>query len=316
MSVKESSNNKGVGTMVRDQRSTTALETVRLTKTYANQQALDGVSLRLEANRIHGLLGRNGAGKTTLMSIATAQLFATSGEVRIFGQAPYENRDALSRVCFIKESQRYPEVFTVSDMMAVASTLYPNWDASFADRLTDEFRLPRRKKIKGFSRGMLSSVGIIIGLASRAELTLFDEPYLGLDAVARGLFYDRLIEDYAENPRTIVLSTHLIDEVSRLLEEVHVIDRGRLLLHEDTELLRSRAYTVTGPAAKVDAFINGRRLLRREALGGSAHAALLASSPSEQAEARAAGLETAPLPLQQLIVYLTGHNETIREGLA
>lgn len=311
-----SSNNNGAGVMSQNQHATAAMETIRLTKTYADQQALDGVSMRLEANRIHGLLGRNGAGKTTLMSIATAQLFATSGEVRIFGQNPYENREALSCICFIKESQRYPEVFNVTDMLAVASTLYPNWNAAFADQLVEEFRLPRRKKIKGFSRGMLSSVGIIIGLASRAELTLFDEPYLGLDAVARGLFYDRLIEDYAENPRTIVLSTHLIDEVSRLLEEIHLIDGGRLLLHEDTDSLRQRAYTVTGPAAKVNVFIAGRRSLKCETLGGSAQAALLASSPSEQAEARAAGLDTAPLPLQQLIVNLTGQNESDREGLA
>ncbi|MGN7457786.1 ABC transporter ATP-binding protein [Paenibacillus pasadenensis] len=286
-----------------------ALEADRLTKSYGAQKALDGVSLKLEAGLIHGLLGRNGAGKTTLMSIATAQLFATSGEVRIFGQQPYENREALSKICFIKESQRYPDMFHVEDVLATARALYPNWDEALAGELVESFRLPRRKKIKGFSRGMLSSVGIVVGLSSRAELTLFDEPYLGLDAVARSLFYDRLIEDYAEHPRTVVLSTHLIDEVSRLLEAIHVIDGGRLLLSEDAESLRSRAYRVSGSAAKVDAVTAGRRVLRRETIGGSAVASVLAGEPGENGigRAREAGLEAEPLPLQQLIVDLTAH---------
>ena len=95
---------------------------------------------------------------------------------------------------------------------------------------------------------MLSAVGIVIGLASRAPLTIFDEPYLGLDAVSRGIFYDRLMEDYSEHPRTVILSTHLIDEVSNLLEHVLVIDNGKLIIDQDAEELRGRAFTVTGQA--------------------------------------------------------------------
>jgi energy-coupling factor transporter ATP-binding protein EcfA2 len=93
----------------------------------------------------------------------------------------------------------------------------------------DDFALPGNRAVKKLSRGMASAVGIVIGLAAHAEITLFDEPYLGLDAVARQIFYDRLLADYAEHPRTVLLSTHLIDEVANLLEHVVVIDRGRIV---------------------------------------------------------------------------------------
>ena len=120
--------------------------------------------------------------------------------------------------------------------------------------------------MKQLSRGMTSAVGIVLGLASRAPLTLFDEPYLGLDAVARQLFYDRLLADYAEHPRTVVLSTHLIEEIASLLERVMPIDRGRVLLDADAESLRGSALTVTGPAGEGAAFAGRHELLHSESL--------------------------------------------------
>src|SRR5262249_40772508 len=151
---------------------------------------------------------------TTLMQIITGQQFASSGTVEVMGASPVENDTVLTNVCFVRENLRYPEWFTVRHSLRAAALLFPRWDEAFAQSLVDEFRLPRFRQMRKLSRGMLSAVGVIIGLASRAPLTLFDEPYLGLDAVARQLFYDRLLADYAEHPRTIVLSTHLIDEVA------------------------------------------------------------------------------------------------------
>jgi ABC-type glutathione transport system ATPase component len=128
--------------------------------------------------------------------------------------------------------------------------VYPEWDADLAASLLADFDLPAKRSVKKLSRGMTSAVGIVLGLASRAPLTLFDEPYLGLDAVARQLFYDRLIADYAEHPRTVVLSTHLIEEIAGLLERVLLIDRGRVLLDADAESLRDSAVTVTPGRAR------------------------------------------------------------------
>lgn len=282
------------------------VEVKRLNKIYGEVTALSDINFSIEAGKIYGLLGRNGAGKTTIMHIITAQLFATSGEVKVFGETPYENDRVLSQICFIKESQKYPDYFQVRDMMKVAASLFPNWDEDYAYSLIEDFQLPLNRQIKKLSRGMLSSVGIITGLASRAPLTIFDEPYLGLDAVARSLFYDRLIEDYTTHERTIILSTHLIDEVSRILEHVLIIDRGKLIVNEEAETLRGKALTVIGSSDKVETFISGKKIIQHDSLGGLVSATVLGDLDlMERQQAKSLGLEIAPISLQQLIVYLT-----------
>ncbi len=277
------------------------VRTMDVTKRYRAVTALDGVSISLAENTIHGLLGRNGAGKTTLMQVLTGQEFETSGTVEVFGEPPRENPRVASRTCFVKESQRYPDSFQIRHALAAAVLAFPHWDAGFARELVGEFALPVRRTIKKLSRGQLSAVGVIIGLASRAPLTFFDEPYLGLHAVARQLFYDRLLADYAEHPRTVVLSTHLIDEVSDLIENVVVIDGGRVLLDGDAEELRRRAVTVSGPAEVVERFVGGYPELHREALGGRLRVAV-SGAPDRPAPA---GLELEPVSLQQLVVRTT-----------
>ena len=276
------------------------------------------MSFSIEKDTIYGLLGRNGAGKTTLMSILTAQNFATSGDVRIFGEAPYENARVLSRMCFVRESQKYPDDATPRHALRIASLFFPNWDQALADRLVEDFRLPMKRRIKKLSRGQLSAVGVIIGIASRAEITFFDEPYLGLDAVARQIFYDRLLEDYAEHPRTIILSSHLIDEVADLLERVLVIDEGRIVMDEDTETARGRAASIVGETAAVEAFVADREVIHRESLGRVTSVTVLGHlSDADRAALTAAGLEVGPVSLQQLIVRTTqsaAASASAREG--
>ena len=287
------------------------IETRNLTRRYRDQLALDNVDLSIAGGRIYGLLGRNGAGKTTLMSILTAQGFESSGEVRVFGEHPFENERVLRRLCFVRESQKYPDDFTAANAFASARLLYPNWDAGFAASLAGEFQLPLKRRLKKLSRGQLSAVGVVLGLASRAELTFFDEPYLGLDAVARQIFYDRLVEDFAEHPRTILLSSHLIDEVANLLEHVIVIDNGRIVLDEDAEDIRGRAVTITGTADVVEAFVAGRPVIHRDSLGSLLSVTLdQRLDDVERREAAELGLDLAPVSLQQLIVRKTRHAGT------
>ncbi|MGY2126820.1 ABC transporter ATP-binding protein [Blastococcus sp. SYSU DS0617] len=265
--------------------------------------ALDRVSTEIAQDSITGLLGRNGAGKTTLMQLLTGHRVPTSGRIEVFGAAPYENDDVLRRICFVKEGQRYPDHFRVRDALTAAALVFPEWDADLAASLLRDFDLPAKRPIKKLSRGMTSAVGIIIGLASRAPLTLFDEPYLGLDAVARQLFYDRLLADYAEHPRTVVLSTHLIEEIAALLERVLLIDRGRVLLDADAESLRGSAVTVAGPRDRVAAFAAGHEVLHTETLAGSSRAVVRLRPGGD--DAAAAGLSTEPTNLQQLVVAMS-----------
>ena len=286
---------------------TTVARTRGLVKRYGSFTAIDAVDLTFTESRIYGLLGRNGAGKTTLMQLLTGQIFPNGGELEVFHRKPAEHADVLRRICFIAEAQRYPDTFAPAHVLAAAPWYFENWDAEFAERLVADFRLPVKRRIKKLSRGQLSAVGVIVGLASRAELTFFDEPYLGLDAVARQIFYDRLLEDYAEHPRTIILSTHLIDEVANLLEHVMVIDQGRILLDDDADAVRGTATTVAGAAAAVESFIEGRTVIGRERLGGLASVTVDGRlDRNDRVHAAELGLELAPVSLQQLIVHLTG----------
>ncbi|ONM48687.1 ABC transporter ATP-binding protein [Nocardia donostiensis] len=277
-----------------------------LTMRFGSVTALEDVTFDLRENTIYGLLGRNGAGKTTLMQVLTGQMFQTSGEVRIHGAIPHENAGVLQNVSFIKESQSYPADYKVEHVLRAARHLLPHWDEDFARELLADFDLPTGRKVKKLSRGMTSALGVIIGLASRAPLTFFDEPYLGLDAVARQLFYDRLLADYAEHPRTVVLSTHLIDEVADLLEHVVLIDRGRILADASADELRASAIGLSGPVDEVETVVAGRPVLRRETLGNQARVLLRTDAHADDtAHAKTLGLTVAPVSLQQLIVETT-----------
>jgi len=192
---------------------TPAISAAGLTRRYRGQLALDHVTLDLEPGSITGLLGRNGAGKTTFLRIIAGHEFASAGTVTVLGACPVENETVLRQMIFVREDQSYPDV-KVRYAVQAAAMLYPNWSHGLAGALLEDFNLPLNRKIKKLSRGMRSALGIVIGLAARAEVTLFDEPYAGLDPVARELFYDRLLADYAEHPRTVLLATHLIDEAA------------------------------------------------------------------------------------------------------
>ena len=293
---------------------TTVIEVKNLTKRYKETLAVDNVSFTIEKDAIYGLLGRNGAGKTTIMSILTAQNFASSGDIRIFGEDPYENPRVLGRMCFVREGQKYPDEATAMHAFRIAGLFYPNWDQAFADDLVADFQLPTKTRIKKLSRGQLSAVGVILGLASRAEITFFDEPYLGLDAVARQIFYDRLLEDYVEHPRTIILSSHLIDEVSNLLEHVIVIDKGRIVMDEETDAVRDRAATIVGDSAAVEAFVTGRQVIHRQSLGRVTSVTVLGRlTDADRAQLAAAGLDATPVSLQQLLVR-TSQSTASKEG--
>ena len=168
--------------------------------------------------------------------------------------------------------------------------------------------MPPGRAVKKLSRGMRSALGIVIGLAARADVTLFDEPYAGLDAVARQIFYDRLLADYAEHPRTILLSTHLIDEAAGLLERVIVIDRGRVVLTADADDLRGVATAVSGPVLAVDEFTAGSMEVwgRRHLAGQASVVVVGALDEADHRRARSLHLDLSPLSLQQLVVQAAG----------
>jgi ABC-2 type transport system ATP-binding protein len=288
---------------------TAAISVAGLGRHYREHRALTDVTFEIGTPCITGLLGRNGAGKTTLLRILAGQEFATAGQVHVFGTGPLENDAVLRRMILVREDQTYPDL-RVRHAIRAAALLYPNWDDGLAGTLLDAYELPPGRPIKNLSRGMRTALGIIVGLASRAELTLFDEPYAGLDAVARNLFYDQLLADYTAHPRCIVLSTHLIDEAAELLDRVLVIDHGRLVLDAAADDLRGAATIVAGPAAGVERFVAGRTTLSRRTMGPRTRAVMTGRLDARDRElAEHLHLRLEPVTLQQLAVYAAEHDD-------
>jgi ABC-2 type transport system ATP-binding protein len=286
---------------------TLGIEVRGLQLRYGTVTALDDLSFTLPGGRIYGLLGRNGSGKTSLLSVLAAFRRQSAGSVLIDRQPVFENPSITRQVCLVRETgDPGDNGERVREVLDTAARLRAGWDGAYADELVARFQVPRDKKLAELSLGQRSALGMIFGLAARAPVTLFDESHLGMDAPSRAAFHDELLADFIAHPRTIVISTHLIDELSPLFEEVLIIDEGRLLLKDETEVLRARGAAVTGPAEAVDRFVAGRTVLGERRLGRTKSATVYGGlDEHHRREARDAGLDLDPIALQDLFIHLT-----------
>ncbi|MFC7405247.1 ABC transporter ATP-binding protein [Georgenia alba] len=284
-----------------------------LTVRFGDTTALDGVALSVPAGSITGLLGRNGSGKTTLLSAIASFRRPTEGRVLVDGEDPFENERLMEQICLVRESGDVLHDERLTTNLEYFATTRPTWDDALAERLLETFQLDAAKKVSQLSRGQRSAFGITMGLASRAPLTMLDEVHLGMDAPSRYAFYDALLEDYVAHPRTIVLSSHLISELDRLLEHVVVLDRGSVLLTSDADDLRARGATITGRTEDVDATVrtlDDVTVLSEHTLGSTKQVAVMGQgarlTPATTSAVRDAGLELGQVELQDLVVHLTG----------
>lgn len=287
-----------------------SLDIQNLTMRFGNVIAVDGLSLRLEGAGICGLLGRNGSGKTTLLSAVAGLRRPDGGQVLVDGQPVFDNEAVTSQICLIRESGDIVDgTETVGYALEFAADMRANWSEAVAARLLDTFRLDRKKKVGALSRGQRSALASTLGLASQAPLTIFDEAYLGMDAPTRYAFYEALLADYMDNPRLIVLSTHLIEEVARLFSDIIIIDAGRLVLREDAETLQGRGATLVGPREAVDRATEGLRVLSARDLGPTRSVAVFGDMSQVAERAGAEGLELGGLPIQDIFVHLTAEGD-------
>jgi ABC-2 type transport system ATP-binding protein len=218
------------------------IEVAGLTVRYGDKTAVDDVSFSLPAGRIYGLLGRNGAGKTSLLAVLAGFRRASAGTVLIGGLPVFENRRVTREVALVRTAIELGDGDDrVHEALDVARALRPRWDDDYAGRLLDRFGVGQKAKLGRLSGGQQAAFAIVVGLAGRTPVTMFDETYLGLDAPFRQAFVDELLAEVTERPRTVILSTHLIEEMGSLFEQVLVIDHGRLVLHADAEQLRTPA---------------------------------------------------------------------------
>ncbi|MEK4498338.1 ABC transporter ATP-binding protein [Bacillus sp. FSL R12-0069] len=284
-----------------------ALETLELTKKYKKKIAVNEVTISLEEHKIYGLLGRNGAGKTTLLNLLAGQITSSSGSVSIFGENVFENSKAMQSMCFVRVKEEAHLSFKVKEIFKICSMFYKNWDGKYAEELAGKFQLNITEKYHKLSHGMQTVVGIIQGLASRAPITIFDEPTTGLDAAHRELFYSLLLEDYGEYPRTIILSTHLVEEVTHVIEDVIIIKEGRLVVQSSVEVLLQQAHIISGKKDKVEEFSINKKVINREVYGNKEIAVIWEELSNEDYYSlEKEGLAIDRITLQKLFIHITG----------
>lgn len=288
------------------------MECTNLNKSYGRTDAVRQLDLRLDENTVYGLLGRNGAGKTTLLNMMTGGIFPDSGTIKV-GGAPLRPGETPKDTCYIREKNFHFGGAKVIEILRIASAFHPNWDWDFANELLRIFKLNPNKKMRQLSRGLESLVGNVVGLASRAPLTIYDEPVLGLDVLMREKFYSVLMEDYALHPRTILLSTHLIDEISKVVERVYILEAGSILLHDDVDNIRTQSFMLTGSNEALDQFTIGKRVIYKESYGKGSLAAVYGKiGEDERLQAERMGISVDGLPLQKFFAYFiegSGHFE-------
>lgn len=279
-----------------------SIEVRNITKNYGSTRALDQVSLKFEENKIYGLLGRNGAGKSTLLNIITNRIFASEGEILIDGLPARENDAAQQKIYLMSEKDFYPEKMKVKDIYKWTAAFYPDFDMEYAMHVSELFELNTGKAVKALSTGFNSIFKVVIALSVNTPYVLLDEPVLGLDANNRELFYRLLIEKYSNYPCTIVVSTHLIEEVSNVIENVMIIKKGKIIKNETREELLSKGYTVSGAASKIDSYILGKNVIGTDSLGGLKSAYILGELDRAGIPE---GIEVTKMDLQKLFVQLT-----------
>ena len=282
------------------------LELKNISKSYGSTKVLEGINLEFDLGKIYGLLGRNGVGKTTLLNIISSQIRSNSGQVVLNGESVYENDKAMGDIAIMKESGYGVDDIKVKRIFKSAKILYKNWDEDYKEFLIDEFNLNKKKNYSKLSRGNQTIVGLIVGLASRAPITIFDEPSLGLDAANRYKFYELLLKDIEEYPRTVIISTHLIDEVSNLFEEVVILKDNSHYLKDEVSNLMEKSYFLNGRLENMEYILKEKNIIHKEDFGTTTIIGVFDElSGEEKKELKANGVDISPIPLQRLFILLT-----------
>jgi ABC-2 type transport system ATP-binding protein len=216
------------------------IEARGLRKSFGTTVALDGVDLRVEEGRILGLIGPNGAGKSTALN-AILGLTPYTGELRVLGRDPWTEREQLVRdVCFIADVAVLPRWIRVSQALDYVAGVHPRFDRAKAERFLAKTGIKRSSKVRELSKGMVTQLHLALVMAIDARLLVLDEPTLGLDILYRKQFYDSLLNDYFDRSRTIVVTTHQVDELQHVFTDLMFINRGRIVLDCSMEEFASR----------------------------------------------------------------------------
>lgn len=285
-----------------------------LNKTYKSEKVLNNLDLQIDDKKVYGLIGRNGIGKSTLFNILGSRIKRDSGSILLNGREIYENQSLVEQIVLIKENEAEFEYMTIKDIFNNARNLYKNWNEEKFNDLVYKFSFENnlKKNYSKLSRGNKSILGIILGISSDSEYLLLDEPTLGMDAVNREIFNNIIYDEIDDNDRTIIISTHNIDETSKLYEEVIILNDGNICLKEKTEVILENAYIIMGDYDTIYNKIKDKNILDIETLGNTSLFYILDNLGFDEREALiSTGNKIEKIGLQKLFVYLTKDKEDI-----
>ncbi|MDP4086841.1 MAG: ABC transporter ATP-binding protein [Bacillota bacterium] len=283
------------------------IECKDVTKNYKRKKALNSISFQIEENKITGLVGRNGAGKTTLLKIIAGYMKEDSGELQVFGESPFNNLMASANTIFIHDQMEFSPALNLKEIFEAAENFYEKWDRERSFRLLHYFSLDPKQYYKRLSKGMKSTFNMIFGLSANCTLTIFDEPTTGMDAAVRKDFYRALLKDYLDNPRTIILSSHHLNEIEDLIEDLLLIKDGKELLYMPIADLKEWAIAVIGKSNVVNEWIGNKEMIHSKDMVQDQVYVVVRNdfSKVELEKAYKAGIKFSPVSSTDLCVYLT-----------
>lgn len=273
-----------------------------ITKKYNGLTALDNVSFSFEFGKIYGFLGRNGAGKSTLINVIANRIFADEGTVLVDDVPARENMKVQEKIFCMSETDLYDKDLKIKEDFKWINRFYDSFNINKALEISEKFDLDTDKRFKALSKGYQSIFKLTVALSLNVPYVIFDEPVLGLDANHRELFYDLLLKDYEDGERTIIIATHLIEEVANIIEEVVLIDKGKILLQESVERLLETGYSISGITKEVDDYCIDKNVIGYDELGSLKIAYVLGEKTPLPENSN---LQISAMNLQKLFVKLT-----------
>lgn len=221
------------------------IEVKGLTRDFGKTRALNRINLEIPKGTVYGLVGANGAGKTTLIKHVIGLLQARTGSVKVFGLDPVNHPvDVLSRIGYLSEINDLPEWMTVGEVIRFTSAFYKNWDEEYAESLRKTFELVVHKKVKQMSKGQRARLGLLVALAYKAEILVLDEPSSGLDPLVRRDILRAIIKTISEEGRTVLFSSHLLEEVERVADHIAIIEKGNIIENDTLENLKQNFHRI------------------------------------------------------------------------
>ena len=298
--------NKYTGLQTSNQPKFLAARAESLTKSFGKKTAVDKLSFTIGTAGITGLVGRNGAGKTTVLKLLAGLTPKSSGNLEVWGQAPLNNLEILSQLIYSYHDVRYSGGLHLKTILSDYQTMFPSFDLEFARGLLEYFDMDAKSRYAGLSQGTKSTFNFICALASRTPLTMLDEPTLGMDVTVRKAAYEILVREYAENPRAFIISSHLLGEIESFLDDVLIIDEGKLVVHDSVENLHQSAYRLQGEQAILESFAVGKKIIFEDGAEIKSTVVIYESvSELTQREAQELGLTLTAVRPEDLYVYLT-----------